>query len=109
MTEQTEQTEQPLDPQVEAIRKKLLRLLLLSGVIMIVGFLAVFLGIVYKVNQNTTTTITNTAEWVIDENAELISAQIDGDKVMITLKMADGSTQIRVYNNSELIQKITIP
>ena len=44
--------EEPLDPAVEAVRVKMVRLLAVSGGIMMLGLMAVLLAIVYKVNQD---------------------------------------------------------
>ena len=43
--------EAPLDPAAERLRRKLVRLLFVSGGIMMLGFIAVFAAIVYKLNE----------------------------------------------------------
>ena len=42
----------PLDPAAERLRRKLVRLLFVSGGIMMLGLIAVFAAIVYKVGQD---------------------------------------------------------
>ncbi|MEM1317529.1 MAG: hypothetical protein AAGF29_04630, partial [Pseudomonadota bacterium] len=54
--------EEPLDPKVEAVRQKLVRLLLVSGGIMLLGFLAVFAAIVYKINDVADTPVAISAD-----------------------------------------------
>ena len=44
-------TEAPLDPAAARLRRKLVRLLFVSGGIMMLGLIAVFGAIVYKLNQ----------------------------------------------------------
>lgn len=49
--EPDEQEEKPLDPAMENVRRKMVRLQLVSGGIMMVMFMAVLAAIVYKVTQ----------------------------------------------------------
>ena len=44
-----QEEEQPLDPEVEKVRRKMVRLLVVSIGIMILGVMAVLAGVVYKV------------------------------------------------------------
>ncbi len=43
--------EQPLDPAMERVRRKMIRLLAVSIGIMVIGLMAVLAAIVYKINQ----------------------------------------------------------
>ena len=45
------QEEKPLDPAMESVRRKMIKLQLVSGGIMMVMFLAVLIAIVYKVTR----------------------------------------------------------
>ncbi|OLP53636.1 hypothetical protein BJF92_05645 [Rhizobium rhizosphaerae] len=49
--EQDEQEDKPLDPAMESVRRKMMRLQLVSGGIMMVMFMAVLGAIVYKVTR----------------------------------------------------------
>ena len=49
MTSYDSEDEAPLDPAAERLRRKLVRLLFVSGGIMMLGLIAVFATIVYKV------------------------------------------------------------
>src|SRR6478735_1566643 len=51
MTAYETEEDAPLDPAAERLRRKLVRLLLVSGGIMMLGFIAVFAAIVYKVGK----------------------------------------------------------
>ncbi|WP_075219769.1 hypothetical protein [Acuticoccus yangtzensis] len=44
--------EEPLDPAVERVRRKLVRLLLVSSGIMVLGFAAVAIAVFYRISQN---------------------------------------------------------
>jgi hypothetical protein len=43
-----DQDEKPLDPAMEAVRRKMVRLMIVSGTVMVVSLMAVFGAIVYK-------------------------------------------------------------
>jgi hypothetical protein len=44
--------EKPLDPAVEKIRRKMVRLLVISSSVIVLGLMAVLFSIVYKANKN---------------------------------------------------------
>jgi hypothetical protein len=56
-----EEKEEPLDPAMERIRRKMVLLQLVSGGIMFVCFMAVLGAIVYKINQRSDTPSTTVA------------------------------------------------
>ena len=94
-----EQEDEPLDPKVEAIRRKMVRLLIVSGGIMMIGLMTVLVAIVYRINQSgeryaanavTEATITLPTGSVIEQTA------LDGDRMMLTLRLADGSREIHL-------------
>ncbi len=99
----SQQEEEPLDPAVEAIRKKMVRLLAISGGIMMLGLMAVLLSIVYKVTQDSEPKARAVAADTVNELAIPAGAQItqssqsDG-RIMLSLKLADGSTQIQLHD-----------
>ncbi|MGI9356281.1 MAG: hypothetical protein ACR2PF_14110 [Rhizobiaceae bacterium] len=91
--------EEPLDPQVEAIRRKMMRLLMISSGTMMIGLMAVLLAIVYKVTSGTSSVPVAAAnEIALPENAAIIDTALSGDRIMLTLKMPDGSREIRVHS-----------
>lgn len=97
MIDQTE--EEPLDPQVEAIRQKMMRLLLISGGIMMIGLMAVLLAIVYKVTQGSQAipVVPAEAELKLPADARIVSAASDGDRLTVTIRLPDGTNEIRIY------------
>lgn len=50
--EPDDQEEKPLDPAMESVRRKMVRLQIVSGAIMFVSLMAVFGAVVYKVMHN---------------------------------------------------------
>lgn len=46
--EQNEQQDEPLDPAMEAVRRKMIRLQVVSGAVMFISLMAVFGAVVYK-------------------------------------------------------------
>lgn len=63
--EQAEQDDQPLDPAMEKVRRKMIRLQIVSGSVMFISLMAVFGAVVYKaVGPSKTATTTNTSTTV---------------------------------------------
>ncbi|MBB3945991.1 hypothetical protein GGQ73_001937 [Rhizobium skierniewicense] len=60
--EQAEQDDQPLDPAMEKVRRKMIRLQIVSGSVMFISLMAVFGAVVYKAvgpSKTATTAATN--------------------------------------------------
>jgi hypothetical protein len=69
-----EEQEEPLDPAMERIRRKMVLLQLVSGGIMFVCFMAVLGAIVYKINQRPdepSTTVTTSGSLAVPADAPL--------------------------------------
>ena len=61
--EQAEQDDQPLDPAMEKVRRKMIRLQIVSGSVMFISLMAVFGAVVYKAvgpSKPATSAATNT-------------------------------------------------
>ncbi|MBD8686652.1 MULTISPECIES: hypothetical protein [unclassified Rhizobium] len=56
--EQAEQDDQPLDPAMEKVRRKMIRLQIVSGSVMFISLMAVFGAVVYKAVGPSKTTAT---------------------------------------------------
>ena len=106
------QEEEPLDPAVEAIRVKMVRLLAISGGIMMLGLMAVLISIVYKVTQDTSPAATASSaaatagaastnnEIVIPTGAQVMQTSQSSGRITLTLRLQDGSTAIQVHDAS---------
>ena len=97
--------EEPLDPAVEAIRQKMVRLLMVSGGIMMLGLMAVLISIVYKVTQDSSpapkAAVANTNnELVIPTGAEVMQTSQSSGRITLTLRLQDGSTAVQVHDAS---------
>jgi hypothetical protein len=94
--------EAPLDPAAERLRRKLARLLLVSGGIMLLGFIAVFAAIVYKLGalgeaeDASAPAPGNPVEATIriPSGARLVSADLDGDRALMAAERSDGATEL---------------
>jgi len=102
MASYDEDEEKPLDPAAEKLRRRLARLQLVSGGIMLLGFIAVFASIVYKVNEGANdlgsgkTPIEATLE--IPAGYRIVGTALDGDRALLTLAAPDGSTMLVVFD-----------
>ena len=102
MASYDEDEEKPLDPAAERLRRRLARLQVVSGGIMLLGFIAVFASIVYKVNEggdgvgSGATPIEARLE--IPAGYRIVGTALDGDRAMLTLAAPDGSTTLVVFD-----------
>jgi hypothetical protein len=93
------EAEQPLDPAAERLRRKLVRLLFVSGGIMMLGLIAVFAAIVYKVGQSGTAGRLGALSPVesaihVPAGYRLVRAELDGERALLTLEAPGGSTSL---------------
>jgi hypothetical protein len=96
-----DEEEPPLDPAAERLRRKLARLVMVSGGIMMLGLIAVFAAIVYKLNQPRSAALpvatsapfagaTVDAKIALPAGAHVKGAALDGDHALVTLESGDG-------------------
>jgi hypothetical protein len=94
--------EAPLDPAAERLRRKLARLVLVSGGIMFAGLIAVFAAIVYKLGMLGAVPGARSggrpgpvqAQIAVPAGATLLSTDIDGSHALLAVAAADGSTEL---------------
>jgi hypothetical protein len=100
MTSYDSEDEAPLDPAAERLRRKLVRLLFVSGGIMMLGLIAVFATIVYKVSARgegagqlsaASPVVANIA---IPPGYRIVTTALDGNRALLTLAAPDGSTSL---------------
>ncbi len=102
------ENEEPLDPKVEAIRRKMMRLLMVSGGIMMVGLMTVLIAIVYKINQSPSVAVVAPNEvtpLVVPAGSKIISMGYSRSQVILTLENADGARTIRIYRSDGSLQR----
>ena len=117
--------EKPLDPAVERVRRKMVRLLAISIGIMMVGLMAVLATIVYKITSRQSANESPFASpdgrtesppsglegrIRLPEGAQILSSDLDGANILIRLKLATGTEQLLIYSLSEdrIIAKVAI-
>jgi hypothetical protein len=95
------ETEAPLDPAAARLRRKLVRLLFVSGGIMMLGLIAVFSTIVYKLNEGAagrtsrfSAALPVEGRVAIPIGARVVSTALDGDRALLTLSGPDGQTSL---------------
>ncbi|HSG94702.1 MAG TPA: fimbrial protein [Afifellaceae bacterium] len=113
------EAEAPLDPAAERVRRKLVRLLVVSFGIMVLGLGAVIAAIVYKINErnddggirpdsagsdmaaatsrlNAETAIAGAID--LPAGARIVTSSLDGDKALLTIVLPDGTMQLLVID-----------
>jgi len=98
--------EAPLDPAAERLRRKLVRLLFVSGGIMMLGLIAVFAAIVYKLGapgsaegdpsafERAAPGMPVEADLALPPGTRVVGSALDGDRVLLTIEAADGATSL---------------
>src|SRR4029079_9677277 len=94
--------EKPLDPAVERVQKRLRRLLLIAGLTLGLGILAVFAGIIYRLSTfgdkapEVPAGTSAVAETSVPAGAKLVSSNVAGNRVVLTYEHPGGTTLIFV-------------
>lgn len=99
--------EKPLDPAAERLRRKMVRLLAVSIGTLFIGVMAVLGAVVYKLSgRNAAPAVLEAqapgvaVEGRIDlpEGARIVSADLDGERVMLHVRLADGRERLLVHS-----------
>ncbi|WP_273760426.1 hypothetical protein [Bartonella sp. ML70XJBT.G] len=115
---QDKQTEQyalpqdlPLDPAVERVRKKLMRLMIVSIAITLILMLAVLFGVVYKIiatgssakqtellssHHKNKETLHHTLS--LPQNTQILSQSLSEHNISLKILTSDGQTKFMIYN-----------
>jgi hypothetical protein len=101
-----DQDEKPLDPEVLRVQQRLRRLMLISGLTLGLGILAVFLAIVYRlvtyesggapvaVVEGAAVPTVNRSALGLPAEARLVSTSLDGDRMALSFEDGSGTTII---------------
>jgi hypothetical protein len=103
--------EKPLDPAVLRVQARLRRLVLIAGLTLGLGILAVFAAILYRIVTLDTTSVAvmapdaaipmlSLAAIGLSPDAKLISSALDGTRVALTYQTKDGAAVIVVDTRS---------
>lgn len=98
--------DKPLDPAVERVRRKMMRLMAVSVGIMMVGLMAVLLTIVYKVSSGsgsgTAGAAGNYFETVLalPEDGRIVSQSLSGERLSLLVEHGAGRQTIFVFDTA---------
>ena len=116
-----QEEEQPLDPEVEKVRRKMVRLLVVSIGIMILGVMAVLAGVVYKVigpdDAPQTELLAASSGAPLQLTGKLPSGfaveevSLDGTRILFFGLMADGSRSAIILDATSggVVAEIALP
>ena len=107
--------EQPLDPAMERVRRKMIRLLAVSIGIMVIGLMAVLAAIVYKINQPVAEVASAGAarqesagqplgaamageSITLDPGTRILSHNLSDNSLSLETRRSDGTREILVYD-----------
>ncbi|MDF2373414.1 MAG: hypothetical protein P1V21_21775 [Rhizobiaceae bacterium] len=105
-----QEEDKPLDPEMEKVRRKMVRLLGISIAIMLVGVMAVLAGVVYKVVKTEDAPSVATNALLVPSQAPLqLTAQLpdgflvahvalDGNRVLFHGKGSDGAARVIIFD-----------
>jgi len=105
----------PLDPAVERVRLKLRRLILVSSLTVVLGFVAVLFAVIYRIGPGgsksglTPSSAELRIEQAIPAGARVISSSLNGDQLALTLDAA-GDTRVVILNvnTGKVLRNITL-
>lgn len=104
-----EEDEKPLDPAMEKVRRKMIRLLAVSVGVMMAGVMAVLFAIVYKMNSRAGTTIEEASganlgglvasgEIVLPAGAYLNSQSYSNGQLALDVTLKGGAREIQIFD-----------
>ncbi|MCU0830051.1 MAG: fimbrial protein [Rhizobiaceae bacterium] len=91
--------DKPLDPAIEAVRRKLARLLIVSIGIMLAGVLAVLGAVVYKIRDGGGTRAEGS--FVIPVGATVVDQSLGTDAMALRVRLADGTEEILTFSTRD--------
>jgi hypothetical protein len=105
-----DEPEKPLDPAMEKVRRKMIRLLFISISVMMAGLMAVLFAIVYKMNSRPDSPLAETAVTMpqgtgeisgtiaLPEGARINGQSLSGNRILFDLSLPDGQRELAVFD-----------
>ncbi len=90
--------EKPLDPAAEKLRRKMLRLMVISLGSMFIGIFAVLFAIVYKMNNSAVASTSIETSISLPEGFEIEETSLGDDLIVFRGVHADGSRQLVLFD-----------
>ncbi len=108
-----DEEERALDPAIERVRRKMMRLMMVSVAIMMIGLIAVIGAIVYKLSARGTSAAAGTLETHIQlpQGAKIVAATPNGGDILFTIDPGDGGRQqywIYRFGEDRIVAKVSI-
>ena len=116
--------EKPLDPAMERVRRKMVRLLVISIGIMMAGLMAVLYAIVYKVSQRGEPAAVSKsasdgsnavsggfdADLALPVGTRVVSHNLSGDRLSVLVEDAGGKQSIHIFDiaNRRVLGRVNI-
>jgi len=114
--------EEPLDPVLENVRRKLMRVMMISMGILMLGLLGLLFAIVYKLSQteestpetsNVPASIEMFKEQIdlgLAKTTKILSSEIDQNRLKLHVENQDGSEEILLINlgNGEILSRVKL-
>ena len=105
MSDTLKEEEKPLDPAMEAVRRKMVRLLAVSLGVMMIGLMAVLGAIVYKMSGKPAAGgglgaggAVIAGDIILPKGAYLNSQSISGDRISLDVTLPGGAREIEVFD-----------
>lgn len=107
-----EEAEKPLDPAMEKVRRKMVRLLMISLGIMMIGLMAVLYAIVHKMSGGgaepaaATVAIPAGSDEIssvitLPKGAQINSESLSGARILFDLTLPDGKRELAIFDTGE--------
>ena len=109
---QTEEEDKPLDPNVEKVRRKMVRFMAINLGLLFLALMVVVAALVYKSRTAAPPTPASgdiqappgepaTGDIVLPPGSRVVSQSLSGNRISIDAELADGSRSIFVYDIGE--------
>ncbi len=90
--------EKPLDPAAEKLRRKMLRLMVISLGSMFIGIFAVLFAIVYKMNNSAVATTSIEARVILPEDFEIQETRLGDNIILFRGLSSDGTSRVLMFD-----------
>ena len=99
--------EEPLDPAVERVRRKLVRLLMVSSGVMVLGFAAVAIAVFYRLSAPGTTADDTPISLPVAAS-DLRGVAVDDGLMMLSIAGSDPRIEMRRVSDGALVRRFDL-
>ncbi|MEL6200910.1 MAG: hypothetical protein AAFR39_00985 [Pseudomonadota bacterium] len=103
------QEDKPLDPAVERVRAKMIRLLAVSMGIMFVSIFAVLAAVIYRINADSTD-VFQSADITLPIGFSVIESGLDEDLLFVRGTTDNGESKVLIYDSvsGKILRELTL-